>query len=157
MDGESQRVTREIVYGFHRSDKKQTHCDLCSYDERELYEMLRGFQEDFPDGGIYRFQFESFFPDMKAGKNMGDMVFRCENLFGEYCTWTIISSVLDADHNGFLDFKEFQQAIDLVGARLPDDRLRWSFRLYDMDNSGSIALNEMEGVFDCIYNMFEVL
>ena len=64
--------------------------------------------------------------------------------------------MLDADHNGFLDFKEFQQAIDLVGARLPDDRLRWSFRLYDMDNSGSIALNEMEGVFECIYNMFEV-
>ena len=64
--------------------------------------------------------------------------------------------MLDADHNGYLDFKEFQQAIDLVGARLPDDRLRWSFRLYDMDNSGSIALNEMEGVFDCIYNMFEV-
>ena len=64
---------------------------------------------------------------MKMGKTMGDMVF----------------SVLDSDHNGYLDFKEFQQAIDLVGARLPDDRLRWSFRLYDMDNSGSIALGEM--------------
>ena len=64
-------------------------------------------------------------------------------------------SVLDSDKNGYLDFKEFQQAIDLVGARLPDDRLRWSFRLYDMDNSGSIALKEMEMVFDCIYNMFE--
>ena len=46
------------------------------YDERELYEMLRGFQEDFPDGGIFRYQFESFFPDMKMGKNMADMVFR---------------------------------------------------------------------------------
>ena len=64
----------------------------------------------------------------------------------------MIYSVLDADHNGYLDFKEFQQAIDLVGARLPDDRLRWSFRLYDLDNSGSIALPEMENVFDCIYN-----
>ena len=46
------------------------------YDERELYEMLRGFQEDFPEGGIFRYQFESFFPDMKMGKTMGDMVFR---------------------------------------------------------------------------------
>ena len=46
------------------------------YEERELYEMLRGFQEDFPDGGIFRYQFESFFPDMKMGKNMSDMVFR---------------------------------------------------------------------------------
>ena len=53
--------------------------NLCSYEERELYEMLRGFQEDFPDGGIYRFQFESFFPDMKMGANMGDMVFRCNS------------------------------------------------------------------------------
>jgi hypothetical protein len=35
-----------------------------------------------------------------------------------------LSSVLDSDSNGYLDFKEFQQAIDLVGARLPDDRLR---------------------------------
>ena len=78
----------------------------------------------------FRFQFESFFPDMRMGKTMGDMVF----------------SVLDSDQNGYLDFKEFQQAIDLVGARLPDDRLRWSFRLYDVDNSGSIALNEMENV-----------
>ena len=33
-----------------------------------------------------------------------------------------------------------------VGARLPDDRLRWSFKLYDEDNSGSIALDEMEKV-----------
>ena len=79
-------------------------------------------------------------------------------------------SVLDSDKNGYLDFKEFQQAIDLVGARLPDDRLRWSFKLYDEDNSGSIALDEMEKVcnciklnktktivqvMDCIYNMFE--
>jgi hypothetical protein len=25
------------------------------YEEKELYEMLRGFQEDFPEGGIYRY------------------------------------------------------------------------------------------------------
>ena len=58
--------------------------------------------------------------------------------------------MLDSDKNGYLDFKEFQQAIDLVGARLPDDRLRWSFKLYDEDNSGSIALDEMEKVHNCI-------
>jgi hypothetical protein len=25
------------------------------YEVKELYEMLRGFQEDFPEGGIYRY------------------------------------------------------------------------------------------------------
>ncbi|XP_023331294.1 neuronal calcium sensor 2 isoform X2 [Eurytemora carolleeae] len=101
--------------------------------------MLIGFREDFPAGGIFRHQFEEFFPEIKMGKSMSDMVF----------------SVLDGDHNGYLDFKEFQQAIDLVGARLPDDRLRWSFKLYDEDNSGSVQLAEMEKVMECVYNMFE--
>ncbi|XP_023331293.1 neuronal calcium sensor 2 isoform X1 [Eurytemora carolleeae] len=109
------------------------------YEEKELAQMLIGFREDFPAGGIFRHQFEEFFPEIKMGKSMSDMVF----------------SVLDGDHNGYLDFKEFQQAIDLVGARLPDDRLRWSFKLYDEDNSGSVQLAEMEKVMECVYNMFE--
>ena len=76
MDGESQRVTLNYRILEFLFMNLFFDWNLCSYEERELYEMLRGFQEDFPDGGIYRFQFESFFPDMKMGKNMGDMVFR---------------------------------------------------------------------------------
>ena len=68
---------------------------LVSYEETVLYEMLKGFQEDFPNGGIYRYivdihseeislfsffscrhQFESFFPEVNTGKQMCDMVFR---------------------------------------------------------------------------------
>ena len=123
--------------------------------------MLRGFQEDFPDGGIYRWL--TITPIMVTYKGFLDfslkvsfLIWKWGKLWVIWCLginnpWKLISSdhynsVLDGDHNGYLDFKEFQQAIDLVGARLPDDRLRWSFRLYDMDNSGSIALGEMEMV-----------
>merc|ERR1712018_984019 len=58
--------------------------------------MLKGFNEDFPNGGVYRHQFVEFFSEALTGKKMADMVF----------------SILDGDSNGYLDFKEFQQAVD---------------------------------------------
>ena len=71
-----------------------------------------------------------------------------------------ICRVLDDDRSGFLGFKEFLQAIDLMGARCqinmmvmivlicrtPDDKLRWAFKMYDEDNSREVDKQEMENV-----------
>ena len=84
------------------------------------------------------------------------------------CKWHLVWRVLDDDRSGYLGFKEFLQAIDLMGARwglmasngplpithnhryhhdhhthqphryhhnrTPDDKLRWTFKMYDEDN-----------------------
>jgi len=77
IQDESLNITPELLAKSNLTiDDWQWMVNHKGYDERELYEMLRGFQEDFPEGGIFRYQFESFFPDMKMGKTMGDMVFR---------------------------------------------------------------------------------
>ena len=47
------------------------------------------------------------------------------------------------DNNGFLDFKEFLLAMDLVAARTVEEKLLWCFKLYDTDNSGVIDKQEM--------------
>ena len=69
--------------------------------------------------------------------------------------------MLDDDRSGYLGFKEFLQAIDLMGARwvaslfysyrhdqnrTPDDKLRWAFKMYDEDNSREVDKQEMENV-----------
>ena len=36
---------------------------------------------------------------------------------------------LDLDGNGYLDFKENMQAMDLVNAKTPVDKLKWAFRM----------------------------
>ena len=62
--------------------------------------MYEGFLNDFP-GGLAIEQFTNLFPDLNNGMATANLVFR----------------VLDDDNSEKLGFKEFLQAIDLVGAR----------------------------------------
>ena len=62
--------------------------------------MYEGFLNDFP-GGLAIEQFTNLFPDLNNGMATANLVFR----------------VLDEDNSEKLGFKEFLQAIDLVGAR----------------------------------------
>ena len=107
--------------------------------------MYEGFLNDF-QGGLDIEQFTNLFPDLNNGLATANLVFR----------------VLDEDNSKKLGFKEFLQAIDLVGARFvkqililtsrqhflrtPDDKLRWAFKMYDEDNSREIDIEEMERV-----------
>ena len=59
------------------------------------------------------------------------------------------------DNSGFLDFKEFLLAMDLVAARTVEEKLLWCFKLYDTDNSGVIDKNEMANIMESVYNMLE--
>ena len=60
---------------------------------------------------------------------------------------------MDTDNNGYLDFKEFMLAVDLVAARTPEEKLIWAFRMYDVDNSGQIDKEEMVNVIESVYTM----
>merc|ERR1712126_260312 len=78
------------------------------HNAEDIEEMYEGFKTDFP-GGLTIDQFTNLFPDLNNGTATAKLVFR----------------VLDEDRSDKLGFKEFLQAIDLVGARTPDDKLRW--------------------------------
>ncbi|XP_059083482.1 neuronal calcium sensor 2-like [Tigriopus californicus] len=113
-----------------------------NYSEKEIYQLYKGFQQDFPGGGIFRRQFERFFMGTndlqnQRGKKMSNLVFK----------------TLDTDNNGYLDFREFLLGVDLVGARTPEEKLIWAFKMYDIDNSGIIDRSEMENVMKSIYSM----
>merc|ERR1712241_528656 len=66
------------------------------FNEVELQDMLSGFRIEYPGGGIYRHQLEQM-----TGNAVMNIVFNC----------------LDGDCNGYLDFKEFHQALQLPSAK----------------------------------------
>ena len=100
-------------YGMSPGDKRWLlhHTD---FNEKQLDEMYLLFKKDYPRGGMFRSQFAAFFPPGLATINFCDHVFR----------------TLDTDGNGFLDFKEFIMANDLIAAKNKEEKLSWAFKMY---------------------------
>ncbi|KAK2723608.1 hypothetical protein QYM36_002074 [Artemia franciscana] len=138
------------------------------YDEPTIKEWFKGFKQDCPNGRLTPAKFvdmyKMFFPSGNA-EEFCDHVFR----------------TFDMDKNGFIDFKarivgssktlllarqstpfretfapyftEFLLAIDVTSAGTPEEKLKWAFRMYDVDGNGVIDLQEMTKIVQAIYDM----
>ncbi|KAL6940659.1 Neuronal calcium sensor 1 [Hanseniaspora vineae] len=115
--------------------KNQTY-----FDKREIKQWYKGFMRDCPNGNLNKEEFikiyKQFFP------------FGYPDDFA-----THIFRVFDEDQNGYVDFKEYVNALSITSRGTLDDKLKWSFKLYDIDNDGQITFDEMLTVVTSIYNM----
>lgn len=59
----------------------------------------------------------------------------------------------DMDRDGYVDFKEFIVGLCVSGSDKPNTKLKWAFRMYDVDGNGSISRGEMESMLKAIYRM----
>ena len=95
-------------------------------DEREAVDMLKWFNKHYKTG-VTSDQFRQFFPAINTGQYLSDMVFR----------------TLDRDSSGTIGFLELMLALDLVGANKFQDEVSWAFKMFDVDNSGVIVVDEI--------------
>ena len=54
-----------------------------------------------------------------------------------------IFAIFDKDGNGHLDFNEFLKATDMTSNGTVEEKLRWNFKAYDKDRSGTLEKEEL--------------
>ena len=110
------------------------------FDKRELQQWYKGFLRDCPSGQLLEEEFvkvfKQFFP-------FGEPIDYCHFLFQAF----------DVDKSKFIDFKEFILALSITSRGSMEQKLAWSYRMYDFRRTERVDYKDMLQVNRAIYKM----
>ncbi len=110
------------------------------FDKRELQQWYKGFLRDCPLGQLSEEEFvkvyKQFFP-------FGDSTDYCHYLF----------RVFDLDNSKYIDFKEFIIALSITSRGTEEQKINWSFKMYDYKKEGKIGYKEILPIVKATYKM----
>ncbi|KAM5169954.1 guanylyl cyclase inhibitory protein [Mantella aurantiaca] len=106
----------------------------------ELHEWYRTFVQECPSGLMTLHEFRQHFCDFTVGERSSEYA---EQIF----------RALDNNGDGIVDFREYVTAISMLAHGTPEDKLKWSFKLYDKDGDGAITRSEMLEIMKAVYKM----
>ncbi|KAL3317815.1 Kv channel-interacting protein 4 [Cichlidogyrus casuarinus] len=108
------------------------------FSRRELQLMYRGFKQDCPNGTIdedtFKDIYSKFFPQGDA------------SLYAQY-----VFRTFNTEGCGFLTFEQFVQNLSLLSHGSEQEKLMWTFKLYDLNGDGYISKTEMLKIANAIY------
>lgn len=100
-----------------------------AFTEQEIRKWYHDFSKDFPSGlvGVDQFKdiYVQHFPNGDATK-FAEHVFR----------------TFDKNEDHQLNFREFMTSLSITARGTAEDRLRWAFEMYDIDENGYITKDE---------------
>ncbi|XP_072932561.1 Kv channel-interacting protein 4-like isoform X1 [Epargyreus clarus] len=111
------------------------------FTEPELKRLYRGFKAECPTGVVredtFKLIYSQFFPQ---GANTAQ--------YAHY-----VFNTLDQDRSGLLSFEEFVTGLSILSRGTLEEKLRWTFSLYDINGDGYITKDEMTEIVTAIYDL----
>ncbi|XP_057709579.1 guanylyl cyclase-activating protein 2-like [Corythoichthys intestinalis] len=108
---------------------------------KNIQELYRRFADECPSGNLHLHEFKKIFGVNR--KSSEEESAYMENVFRSF----------DTNKDGKLDFMEYVAAIHLVLRGKLEDKLKWSFKVYDRDGNGCLEKEEVGHILKIIYKL----
>ncbi|KAM9861338.1 guanylyl cyclase-activating protein 2-like [Aulostomus maculatus] len=106
-----------------------------------IQELYRKFASECPSGNLHLHEFKRIF-GIDSNSTEEEAAFM-ENVFRSF----------DANKDGKIDFMEYVAAVHLVLRGKLEDKLKWSFKVYDRDGNGCLDRNEVRHIVRIIHKI----
>ncbi|KAF6199501.1 hypothetical protein GE061_007527 [Apolygus lucorum] len=124
-----------------RPDSLRSLTKATRFTEQELKRIYRGFKAECPSGLVredtFRSIYSQFFPQ---GANSS-----------QYATY--VFHTLDQANSGTLSFQDLVRGLSVLCRGSVEERLKWTFTLYDINKDGKITRDELADVITSVYNL----
>ncbi|KAL1461394.1 hypothetical protein WDU94_013296, partial [Cyamophila willieti] len=125
----------------YRPDSLQALSKATKFTEAEIKKIYRNFKAECPSGVVredtFKGIYSQFFPQ---GANVSQ--------YAHY-----VFKTMDHTQTGLLSFEDFVQGLSVLSRGSVEEKLRWTFTLYDINGDGRITRDEMTNIVTAIYEL----
>ncbi|XP_075934733.1 guanylyl cyclase-activating protein 2-like [Anarhichas minor] len=104
-----------------------------------IQDLYRSYVMECPSGSLYLHEFKRMFGVQHGTPESQYM----DSIFQAF----------DMNHDNTMDFMEYVSALHLVLRGKLEDKLRWSFKVFDSDDNGCLDRNELRKIVKIIYKI----
>lgn len=107
----------------------------------QIQELYKKFADECPSGKLHLHEFKRIF-GITSDSTAEESAYM-DNLFRSF----------DSNNDNTIDFMEYVAALHLVLRGRLEDKLRWSFKVYDRDGNGRLDKHEVKHLIKIIYKV----
>ncbi|XP_018494488.1 Kv channel-interacting protein 4 [Galendromus occidentalis] len=139
LDSELDELEGPTVH--YKPEAIETLCQLTKFNRRELQLMYRGFKQECPSGMVkeetFKMIYSQFFPRGADASQYAHFVF----------------NTFDQDNTGAITFTDFVIGLSVLSRGSLQEKLRWTFNLYDINGDGYITKDELSRIVRAVYDL----
>ncbi|XP_053319312.1 Kv channel-interacting protein 1 isoform X3 [Spea bombifrons] len=122
-----------------------------NFTKGELQVLYRGFKNECPSGVVnedtFKQIYSQFFPHGENALHT-NLAHKDASMYAHY-----LFNAFDAAQTGSVKFEDFVTALSTLLRGTINEKLRWTFNLYDINKDGYINKEEMMDIVKAIYDM----